>query len=391
MILQLLDVLIGLTLVYLIFSTAASIGVELLESWLRKRGRLLESGIGEILTQIIGSAEQDGEAVAKAMVRRLYESPFIYSLYEGKYVADGDRLPSAIPAPRFAGALLALAVEHEEFRSAANTMLKVAGLKLGDDDTRVRAALAAYFDESMERVTGWYRRHVQLVLLAIGAVLAIALNADTLNIVRTLSQDDALRARIVATAIGVQEQGGATAPVCSEATPECEQRLNQQVSQQLALAGSLGLPLGWNGIGLPACTPAPTESTCSGARLFAFEALFVIAKVVGLALTALATTLGAPFWFDLLNRLIQTRNVATQAKKVVEEITLHKRSETASGVTPEPEARSESGPEPGTRTAADDGSDPDPDPGPIKPRTARTQRRRRSGPPKTPRPPTPAA
>lgn len=391
MILQLLDVLIGLTLVYLIFSTAASIGVELLESRLRRRGRLLERGIGEILSQIIGGAEQDGEAVTKAMLRRLYESPFIYSLYEGKYVAEGDRLPSAIPAARFAGALIALAAEHEEFRTAANTMLKVAGLKLGDDDAKVRAALAAYFDESMERVTGWYRRHVQLVLLAIGAVLAIALNADTLNIVRTLSQDDALRARIVATAIGVPEQAGATTPVCTEATPECEQKLNLQVSQQLALAGSLGLPLGWNGIGLPACQPAPGQPGCSRARLFAFEALFVIAKVVGLALTALATTLGAPFWFDLLNRLIQTRNVATQAKKVVEEITLHKRSETATGVEPEP--RSEPRPEPGTRTAAadDDGSDPDPDPGPIKPRTARTQRRRRSGPPKTPRPPTPAA
>ena len=191
MILQLLDVLIGLTLVYLIFSTAASIGVDLLETWLRRRGKLLERGIGEILSQIVGGAGQDDNAAAKAMVRQLYDSPFVYSLYEGKYQVGGSKLPSAIPAARFAGAVIALAAEHEDFRTAANTMLKV------------RAALAAYFEESMERVTGWYRRHVQLVLLAIGAVLAIALNADTLNIVRTLSQDDALRAKIVATAVGV--------------------------------------------------------------------------------------------------------------------------------------------------------------------------------------------
>ncbi|WP_295679446.1 hypothetical protein [uncultured Nevskia sp.] len=387
MILQLLDVLIGLTLVYLIFSTAASIGVELLESWLRQRGKLLERGIGEILSQIVDGPDEDKEAEATTkttkMLKKLYESPFIYSLYEGKYISGNNKLPSAIPAARFAGALIALADEDEKFRKAANTMLKVAGLKLGDDDAKVRAALAAYFEESMERVTGWYRRHVQLVLLAIGAVLAIALNADTLNIVRTLSQDDALRAKIVATAVGVQGEGQAPAPICKEATADCERQLAQQVGSQLALASNLGLPLGWNlggtGIGLPTCVPAVPEQSCKPARAFASDALFVITKILGLALTALATTLGAPFWFDLLNRLIQTRSVAAQAREAVDEITTRKRSATKSELEPESERAA---------AANDDGSsDPDPDPAP-KPRTTRTPRRRRS----SPRPPrTPAA
>ncbi|WP_273452539.1 hypothetical protein [Nevskia ramosa] len=385
MILQLLDVLIGLTLVYLIFSTAASIGVELLETWLRRRGKLLERGIGEILSQIVGGAGQDDNAAAKAMVRQLYDSPFVYSLYEGKYQVGGSKLPSAIPAARFAGAVIALAAEHEDFRTAANTMLKVAGLKLGDDDAKVRAALAAYFEESMERVTGWYRRHVQLVLLAIGAVLAIALNADTLNIVRTLSQDDALRARIVATAIGVQGEGQATALVCREATADCERRLAQQVGSQLALADTLGLPLGWNGItGLPACAPTIAGQACSDSRAFLTGALFVLTKILGLALTALATTLGAPFWFDLLNRLIQTRNVAAQAREAVDEISSRKRPPAKPVAEPKPEAESQS--EPTNAANGDDSSDLDP--GPNKPRTTRTPRRRRS----SPRPPrTPAA
>lgn len=379
MILQLLDVLIGLTLVYLIFSTAASIGVELLETVLRRRGKLLERGIGEILSQIVGSADQDGNAAAKAMVRQLYDSPFVYSLYEGKYEVGGAKLPSAIPAARFAGAVIALAADHEDFRKAANTMLKVAGLKLGDDDVKVRAALAAYFDESMERVTGWYRRHVQLVLLAIGAVLAIALNADTLNIVRTLSQDDVLRAKIVASAIGVQGEGQATASVCKEATADCERQLAQQVNSQLALASNLGLPLGWNlggtGIGLPACVPKVGDQTCSRGRTFASGALFVITKILGLALTALATTLGAPFWFDLLNRLIQTRNVVAPAKAAIDQAKAGKR----------PEPDSETGSKAEIAANDDDASDPDPGP---KPRTTRTPRRRRS----SPRPPrTPAA
>ncbi|WP_022976380.1 hypothetical protein [Nevskia ramosa] len=380
MILQLLDVLIGLTLVYLIFSTAASIGVELLETWLRRRGKLLERGIGEILSQIVGGAGQDDNAAAKAMVRQLYDSPFVYSLYEGNYQVGGSKLPSAIPAARFAGAVIALAAEHEDFRKAANTMLKVVGLKLGDDDAKVRAALAAYFEESMERVTGWYRRHVQLVLLAIGAVLAIALNADTLNIVRTLSQDDALRAKIVATAVGVAGEGQVTAPVCKEATADCERQLAQQVNSQLALASNLGLPLGWNGItGLPACAPTIAGQACSDSRAFLTGALFVLTKILGLALTALATTLGAPFWFDLLNRLIQTRNVAAQAREAVDEISSRKRPPAKPVAEPKPEAESQS--EPTNAANGDDSSDLDP--GPNKPRTTRTPRRRRS----SPRPP----
>ncbi len=375
MILQLLDVLIGLTLVYLIFSTAASIGAELLEGWLRQRGRLLERGIGEILSRLVGDTGQDGDAAAKAMVRQLYESPFIYSLYEGNYEAGGDKLPSAIPAARFAGALIALAAEHEAFRTATNTMLKVAGLKLGDDDAQVRAALAAYFDESMERVTGWYRRHVRLVLLVIGALLAIALNADTLNIMRTLSQDDALRAKIVATAIGGPGEGQAGTPVCKDATPECGRQLEQQLDKQLALVGTLGLPLGWdqgrNGLSLPPCMPAAASQSCSHGRAFASGALFVIAKLFGLALTALATTLGAPFWFDLLNRLIQSRNLVGRAREAI-----GKGTPPVSGAGQAAETRNESG--------------PDPDPGPGQPRSTRTPRRRRST-PRPPRTPPPAA
>ncbi|MDP3295853.1 MAG: hypothetical protein Q8M37_14100 [Nevskia sp.] len=380
MILQLLDVLIGLTLVYLIFSTAASIGVELLESWLRRRGQLLERGIGEILAQTLDSAGQNRETAAKALVQQLYESPFVYSLYEGPYKAGGRHLPSAIPSARFAGALIALGHDNDKFRQAANTLLKVAGLKLGDDDARVRAALATYFDESMERVTGWYRRHVQLVLLAIGAALAIALNADTLNIVRSLSQDDALRAKIVAAAIGVQGEGQAAAPVCKALTADCERQLAQQVSSQLALANTLGLPLGWDlgrdGMGLPACIPAAGDQACGGGRAIASGLLLVISKILGLSLTALATTLGAPFWFELLNRLIQARNVVAPAKAAI--------GRTTAGRHAEPEADPEIKSEP----AANDDGAPDPDPGPNKPRSTRTPRRRRS----SPRPPrTPAA
>jgi len=395
MILQMLDVLIGLTLVYLIFSTAASIGAELLETWLRRRGRLLERGISQILAQTIDAAGEDRDQAAQELVAMLYNSPFIYSLYEGRYQPGGKRLPSAIPAARFAGALIALSEQEPRFRQVAGNMLKVAGLSLNDDhhdarhEARVREALAGYFDESMQRVSGWYRRHVRLVLLAIGATFAVALNADTLNIVRSLSQDDALRARVVESAIGVQAQSQVPAAGTATAPPLCQDMnasgCREQLGRQLALVQSFGLPLGWTELGLPACLPplakgaGPSPAACSEREAFVSSLLFIVAKVFGLLLTALATTLGAPFWFDLLNRLVQTRNVVGQAKSALS-------GGEPAAATPAPSSAKAA---PAPVAANDDGS-PDPDPGPAPPRPPRAPRRRRS-PPRPPRSPTPAA
>lgn len=398
MILQLLDVLIGLTLVYLILSTAASIGAELLETCLRQRGRLLERGIGQILAQTIDAAGEDRDRAAQELVAILYNSPFVYSLYEGRYEPGGRRLPSAIPAARFAGALIALSDQEPRFRQVADTMLKVAGLSLDDrhdarHEARIREALAGYFEESMQRVSGWYRRHVRLVLLAIGATFAVALNADTLNIVRSLSQDDALRARVVESAIGVQAQapaggGVAAPPLCQDLKAS---GCREQLGRQLALVQSLGLPLGWTELGLPACLPplgdaaGSSPAACSEREAFLSGLLFIVAKVFGLLLTALATTLGAPFWFDLLNRLVQTRGMVGQAKAV-----LSGAEPAAPTPAPAKAAAAPSANPASTPAAANDDGNSDPDPGPTPPRPPRAPRRRRST-PRPPRNPTPAA
>ena len=410
MILQMLDVLIGLTLVYLILSTAASIGAELLESWLRERGRLLERGISQILAQTIeasvDAAGNNRDDAAQELVAILYNSPFIYSLYEGNYQPGGRSLPSAIPAARFAGALIALSEQEPRFLAVANNMLKVAGLELKADehgklirelglDEPIRKALAQYFDESMERVSGWYKRHVRLVLLAIGASFAVLLNVDTLSIVRSLSQDDALRAQVVEAAIGIQQQPGAVAgsggePICKDMNAAI---CREQLGRQLALVQSLGLPLGWNAPGLPACVPQGGPSCSKGETLVA-GLLFVVSKIAGLLLTALATTLGAPFWFDLLKRLVDTRRViapksgdepappAAMPAMVVAPLSAAALPAPAAAPTPTPvEAPTE------PSAANDEGS---PDPGPTPPRSPRTPRRRRST-PRPPRNPTPAA
>jgi hypothetical protein len=128
----------------------------------------------------------------------------------------------------------------------------------------------------MERVSGWYKRRVHRILFVIAAGVVVFLNADTLSAGRVLWRDDAVRAAVVtkAEAAAKERQGG---------------------DQLEVTVKELDLPLGWElSFGnLPTQLPD--------------DVLSWLAKLAGLALTIGAVMLGAPFWFDLLSKIVRVR------------------------------------------------------------------------------------
>jgi hypothetical protein len=48
-----------------------------------------------------------------------------------------------------------------------------------------------WFNGTMDRVSGWYKRKIQIFVWGIGLVLAVMFNADTFNIYGTLSSNNA--------------------------------------------------------------------------------------------------------------------------------------------------------------------------------------------------------
>jgi hypothetical protein len=60
---------------------------------------------------------------------------------------------------------------------------------------------------------------------------------------------------------------------------------------------NLGLPIGWGG------TKPPQT------------AVDWITKILGILMTGLAVSLGAPFWFDLLNKFIVVRSTVKPTEK----------------------------------------------------------------------------
>jgi hypothetical protein len=127
----------------------------------------------------------------------------------------------------------------------------------------------------MDRVSGWYKRKVQVMLLAIGLALTLALGVDTISAATVLWKEPTVRAQAVAVAQQAVKQ---TASRPSTSIVDLNQQLN-----------ALQLPLGWTNL------PAASNLGAWAAR------------VLGLLLTTFAVSLGAPFWFGILNKIVNIR------------------------------------------------------------------------------------
>jgi hypothetical protein len=317
---NILDVAIGLVFVFLFLSLICSALNELLESLLKNRGRDLERGIRELL------GDREGAGLAKA----LYMHPLISALYRGEYEAGGKQLPSYIPARNFALALMDVVLPAERPRGAAvatpaaetsppkvgmvgtgdfalfrdaigklaNPHVQRALMTLveaaGNDARKTRESIELWYNGAMDRVSGWYKRRVQTIILLLGLSLAAGLNVDSITVVKSLSVDKALRDSLVA---ATQEYAK------KQPSADLPDRPVERVQANLAAIERLGLPIGW-----PRDDPRLVPSDVRGWGL----------KVVGWLLTACAVSLGAPFWFDLLNKIILVRSSVKPKEKSTE-------------------------------------------------------------------------
>lgn len=366
-----LDVAIGMVFIYLLLSLLSSAANEMIELILKQRAMYLERGIRELL-------EPGTRSGAEGLVRNLYSHPLINSLFEGTYENSGIRntarflkgtkLPSYIPARNFALALMDLVapstapavqsgaagatattsttpgaiaadltrlraevqtIENTQVRDALTTLIDAAG----NDVVRVRMNIEDWFNSSMDRVSGWYKRRSHAIVLVLGLLIAILVNADSVLIVRKLASDRPLRESLVAASIAYAQQNAAQLPSTStsstasccgpnstptptpnpapcvsaecrghEDTPQCKLKTTQCQIE------ALGLPIGWGSETDPRLNWGATNL---GQKLKD--------HILGWLLTALAISLGAPFWFDLLNKFIVIRSTVKPKEKSPEE------------------------------------------------------------------------
>lgn len=300
-----LDVIVGLIFVYLLLAIMCSSINEWIAGLFKLRSATLTQGIRQLLDQQAGA--QDAQAAAPAgqagaqaaqaeevqpdlnwLLRKFNAHPLITGMK-----LPGGRLPSYLPSRTFATALIDIVTKPEADRDRfASLEDGIAALPDGDVKNALEALvrnasgdLAAaqkniedWFDDTMDQVSGWYKRKAALITLGLAAALTLGTNADTIAIVRNLWTNPTVRAELVEDA---KKQTGTTATN------------SQDILDKIG-----GVLPSWDWGKFSQQGPGEWSE-----------------RVLGWILTIAAVSLGAPFWFDILGKLANLRNAGQKPDK----------------------------------------------------------------------------
>lgn len=361
---SILDIVIGLIFIYLLYSLLATIIQEIIASQFAFRAKILERAVFRMLEDENKFAskfrsvwylfKKTGNGGAKnSITYEYYKHPLILFLGEsdcrgkpayinketfskvivdllrGKDVAPGDDIKLLIQK-----SLDSQSTNWGNSRISDQTLsyLKSIWADANGDVGKFKHHLESWFEETMDRASTWYKKHIQFVLFFIGLAISIAFNVDTLKIIERLEKDPKLREQLVQQANAFQE-----------AHPDLDKKLliqqaennkflaqknkiqvndslrNKELSDSLQLANYLALKSKRDELLDQASTLIRNDINSVHHSLgLGWEAydsssfLNIFYSLTGWMVTALALSLGAPFWFDLLNRLMKLRgSVAT--------------------------------------------------------------------------------
>lgn len=320
---QMLDVALGVIVFFLLISLVASATVELISTRRRWRGKMLRQAVATALDGCSGTQGSTPGAEDDIIVDLLYQHPSIVTLYQGKTPgkSHSDAMPAYIPSDVFAKAALDVVLgmpsehcgdllpmfssDHRRFRhdedgtpshseaiSRAYRALRPSILETQGHHKDAVAAIASMWDAVTQRSSGWYKRKTAIWLAGTGLVMALALNGDAVLVVSRLTADPTLRSLTTSMATALVHEHAQRQDMPSTSDPQV---IVQQFQAASALTG------GWHG--------DPVLNATSTPAWFATLAL----KIVGLLVTAIAVSLGAPFWFDILAKVVSIRGALKPA------------------------------------------------------------------------------
>ena len=221
-------------------------------------------------------------------------------------------LPAYIPASSFAEAVLDMVVPDAAGQTTMTTVrvhvdalpdsmtalkpaLQVLAKHAGNDIAVFRTSLERWYDDHMDRVSGWYKRHIAKITLLVGAVIVLLLNVNALTIGRTLYTDSAVSAAV-----------SSVAAKSTRCPPTQDvQKCVDSLQAQLSAAAQAGLPIGWSTVrdcnqDGARCNWLDQRGILSRHGASGWQAALVL---IGFLLTIVALVPGARFWFGLLSKL----------------------------------------------------------------------------------------
>ncbi|MEM7571881.1 MAG: hypothetical protein AAF433_03225 [Bacteroidota bacterium] len=349
---QILTVVVGMIFVLLLLSLLATTLMELIASFFSLRGKNLLKALRNML-----ASDDEQEVILSE-----FQNNSLYRHLTQQYGRKVSGPPSYINAETFQSILFDVILKDADYQQLPEKINQ-----LPDDDLRnvlqqllresdgqldlFRLEVQNWYNNVMDRAAGWYKRNTQKILVLMGLGIAILFNADTVSMYENLSIDRELANRLYQNAVifvdnqDLQEQAARTTTTLPQdpamngnaetgpsfeyqtvpldstaettvnpiittvpansttiAPAEVQVQINRDsIVQELQFIKdelmeiSSPLGLGWEGVDV---------------RQMSFYDLFT--KLLGFILTALAISMGAPFWFDLLRKLVNIRSAGNK-------------------------------------------------------------------------------
>ncbi len=298
-----IDTAIGLVVVYIAFSLLTSWLGELINSFTHTRASMLTAAIEQLLSGSPGAPPSAAATaffanpIFTALKQSAARNPQYLSAQQFSSIVIGTLTPQAGAAA--AGPQLIAQLQATANGLGIGPQVSALAAKANGDYKTFVGAMEDWYDDHMDRVSGWYKTHAQKVLFVVAFILALLWNVDTIRVVRAVSCNAAIRAS--ATQL---QPGTATTP-------------NQAVIQSVIDTIPLGWSFGGGGYETAVACDGIANAAPAGPLAGALHApsadgsgtaSWIVWKIVGLIVTGIALSLGAPFWFDVLSQLTRVRN-----------------------------------------------------------------------------------
>ncbi len=322
-----LDVAIGIAFVYLFLSLICSVVNEGIAAVFSLRSKNLVAGIDSLFsgTKMADGKDLVGAIYAHGLIRGLYKEPeklnpqqaaeLNVAAVRGQMLSHvpvlkivdkwfNVNLPAYIPSATFSTALIDVisppdpdrARVLQDVRQAINDlppsptrqalMSLVADTQKDLDEFQLK--VEGWFNDSMDRASGWYKHRAQNILLVIALVLTVLLNVDTIKLAQSLWTNPIERQATVDLASKYVDQ--------HKDVLQNQQQLQQQAESLAGLGQQMPFPFGWH-------EKPPMQP------------FFWLETLTGWLITTLALSLGAPFWFDTLNKFMVVRSTVKPKEK----------------------------------------------------------------------------
>ncbi len=281
---QILEVALGLMVVYYALGTLVSIVTQILLESLETRGAMLE----KYLRRIAGDKTMD--LIALPQIRAL--RPIRYANWWNAFRAGTEeKKVEKIPAAILVDAFLDLAGLTTQKDLSAEELTRLIG-KLPPSEGReallhwidqgvtdinlLRARIHAYFSGLMDQAAAAFKANARSVVILLSIIVTLLFGTDSIQLAQDLWANAGLRAIAQAQALAAVQQP----------TPPTD------LGTLLRQLSELSIRLGWWQYAPLALPTSPAE----WARL-------VLLKLAGLGITAAAVSQGSSFWYDVLRKL----------------------------------------------------------------------------------------